>query len=90
MRRSCGLGFAIWAATRERARLGAMALTHEQELWAVALWVEKTHGEAGWLHIAQEQDRLLAAGDLAGVAMWRAVGRRYDGLRAGGGAIPDT
>jgi len=26
-----------------------MPITHEQELWGMALWVEKHHGENGWL-----------------------------------------
>lgn len=56
-----------------------MPLTRDQELWSVALWVE-THAETGWLFIAQQQDRLLAEGDLDGVAMWREVSRRYDQL----------
>lgn len=58
-----------------------MTLTRDQELWALALWVERQHGADGWLHIAQEQDRLLADNDLAGAAMWRKVGERYDQLR---------
>jgi hypothetical protein len=57
-----------------------MTLTREEELWGIALWVEKTHGEAGWLHIARQQDRLLAAGDLAGVRLWRAVATRFEQL----------
>ena len=57
-----------------------MPLTHDQELWGVALWVEKTHADAGWLFIAQQQDRLLAEGDLDGVAMWREVSKRYEKL----------
>lgn len=48
-----------------------MPLTHDQKLWGVALWVEKTHAGAGWLFIAQQQDRLLASGDLDGVPKWR-------------------
>lgn len=59
-----------------------MPLTRDQELWAMALWVEKHHGDAGWLHIAQQQDRLLAEGELDGVAMWREVGRRFEQLQA--------
>lgn len=47
----------------------------------MALWVEKHHGESGWLYIAQQQDRLLAEGDLEGMAMWREVGRRYEMLK---------
>lgn len=57
-------------------------MTRDQELWGVALWVEKTHAETGWLFIAQQQDRLLAEGDFDGVAMWREVSRRYDELSA--------
>ena len=57
-----------------------MPLTRDQELWGVALWVEKTHAEVGWLFIAQQQDRMLAEGDLDGVAMWRAVSRRHEQL----------
>lgn len=62
-----------------------MTLTRDQELWGIALWVEKAHGDNGWFHIAQQQDRLLAAGDFGGVAMWRVVGERYDQLREGSG-----
>lgn len=62
-----------------------MTLTREAELWGIALWVEKTHGEAGWLHIAQQQDRLLAEGDLAGVKLWRAVAERFEQLLEGQG-----
>ncbi|MEZ5748721.1 MAG: hypothetical protein R3D83_02175 [Caenibius sp.] len=61
--------------------LAGMVVSREQELWAVALWVEKHHGENGWLHIAQQQDRLLAEGDLDGVAMWRKVGERFEVLQ---------
>lgn len=57
-------------------------MTRDQELWCVALWIEKTHAEAGWLFIAQQQDRLLAEGDFDGMAMWREVSRRYDELSA--------
>ena len=59
-----------------------MPLSRDQELWGVALWVEKTHADAGWLFIAQQQDRLLAEGDLDGMTMWREVSRRYDELKA--------
>ena len=55
-------------------------MTRDQELWGVALWVEKTHAETGWLFIAQQRDRLLAEGDLDGVALWQEVSRRYDEL----------
>jgi hypothetical protein len=57
-----------------------MIISRDQELWGIALWVEKTHGEAGWLHVAEQQDRLLNEGDLDGVAMWRAVAERLEQL----------
>lgn len=56
-------------------------MNRDQELWGVALWVEKHHGEAGWLYIARQQDRLLAEGDFDGVAMWRAVSARFEKLQ---------
>jgi hypothetical protein len=58
-----------------------MPIAREQELWGRALWVEKQHGEDGRLYIAQQQDRLLAEGDLEGMAMWRDVALRFDQLR---------
>lgn len=36
-------------------------MTPEQELWAVALWVEKHHGLNGPDHIAEQVTRLAAA-----------------------------
>lgn len=55
-------------------------LTRDQEIWGLALWVEKEHGENGWFHIAQQQDRLLKQGDFDGVALWHEVGERFEGL----------
>lgn len=57
-----------------------MALNRDQELWAVALWVEKHHGKDGWLHIAQQQDRLLEQNDFVGAEMWKEVSQRFDKL----------
>lgn len=59
-------------------------VTREQELWGLALWVEKYHGENGWLYIAQQQDRLIADGTFDGVAMWRKVAERFEALQAAG------
>ena len=66
-----------------------MSLTRDQELWGVTLWVEKTHSDASWLFIAQQQDRLLAEGDLDGMAMWREVSRRYEQLKSTTTAAPN-
>ena len=59
-----------------------MNITRNLEIWAMALWVEKTHGDAGWLHIAQQQDRLIAASDFEGVKLWRRVGMRLEELKS--------
>lgn len=58
-----------------------MVLTRDQELWGVALWVEKNHGEDGTSYIASQVERLASEGDEAGVAMWRTVADRFDQLR---------
>lgn len=52
------------------------------------MWVENTHAKAGWLFIAQQQDRLLASGDLDGLAMWREVSQRYEQLEGAGEKEP--
>ena len=55
-------------------------MTRDQELWGIALWIEKTHGDEGPAHIASEVARLAALNDVDGIAMWRAVAERYDRL----------
>jgi len=55
-------------------------VTREQELWGVALWVEKRHGTDGPRFIAEQVGRLALAGDVAGVHHWRAVAARFDRL----------
>lgn len=57
-------------------------MTRDQEIWGIALWVEKTHGANGWFHIAQQQDRLIAEGDFDGLPLWRAVQERFEALQA--------
>ena len=57
-------------------------MTRDQEIWGIALWVEKAHGANGWFHIAQQQDRLIAQGDFDGLPLWRAVQKRFEALQA--------
>ena len=57
-----------------------MVLNRDQELWAVALWVEKNHGEEGPAYIAQQIQRLSNEGDEAGIATWKTVAERFDQL----------
>ncbi|WP_374284990.1 hypothetical protein [Novosphingobium sp.] len=63
-----------------------MVLTREQELWGIALWVEKNHGDRGPTYIASQIGRLALEGDDAGVAMWRTVAERYDRLGSAPGS----
>lgn len=61
----------------------AMTLTREKEIWAIALCVEKHHGDDGDFYIAQQMDRLLSEGELDGMAMWQQVAERFGRLKAG-------
>lgn len=61
-----------------------ISVTRDQELWAVALWVEKAHGEQGRDHIAREISRVAMLGEEEGIAMWEAVAARYVKLREPG------
>ena len=68
----------IWTATMMASDVSS--LIRDQEIWGMALWVEKQHGEIGWFHIAQQQDRLLEQADFGGVALWREVAKRFESL----------
>lgn len=52
----------------------------EQELWAVALWIEQQQGSHGPEFIGKQVTRLAEEGDFAGVARWRQIAERYDAL----------
>ena len=62
----------------------AILVTRDQELWGVALWVEKRHGRDGAQFIREQVRRLAENGDEAGIEMWRVVADRYDQLRERG------
>jgi hypothetical protein len=70
-----------WQACHRQAWRKAAMLSRKREIWGMALWVERRHGEGGWFYIAQQRDRLLETGDMDGVALWRAVAKRFDRLR---------
>lgn len=55
-------------------------MTSEQEMWAVALWVEKHHGEGAFLFASMRADALEADGELEGAKMWRSVLKRLNAL----------
>ena len=56
----------------------AVTLTHDQELWGMAVWVEKTHGTRGPEFIAEQIGRLGLVGDKGGVELWQEVAQRYE------------
>ena len=68
------------ADLRLASRLIEMGLTRDRELWAMALHVEREHGEAGPHFISEQIERNAAAGEQGGVDLWKAVGRRYKAL----------
>lgn len=60
-----------------------MVMTREQEIWAVALWVEKHHAAEGHDFIRDRIAILEAECEHEGAALWRAVRSRYTRLRLG-------
>lgn len=60
-----------------------MTLTPDQHIWTCALAVEKQHGEAAPLFVAERIGALALAGDEAGVAIWKVIAARLDILRGG-------
>lgn len=64
-------------------------MTRDQEIWGIALWVEKTHGANGWFYIAQQLDRLITEGVFDGLSLWQAVQERFEALRAASEGRPN-
>jgi hypothetical protein len=63
-----------------------LVLNRDQELWAVAVWVEKNHGDQGTTYISGQIERLASINSDGGVAMWREVADRFERLRRNPGA----
>lgn len=60
-----------------------MSITRDEEPLAVALWVERNHGDRGALFIAEQIGALALEGDAAGMERWKAVAAAWQRLRAG-------
>jgi len=58
-----------------------VAVTRKQEIWALALWVERTHGEGGESFIAERIAYFEAEGAPQAVELWKQVERRSEELR---------
>lgn len=54
-----------------------MTITRDQELWALALWVEREHGEDGDRFIAERVLHFAESGEAGGQELWMQVARRY-------------
>lgn len=54
----------------------------DRELWACALAIERRYQTQANAHAAARINALLAAGDLAGVAVWRRIADALLQLRA--------
>lgn len=57
-------------------------MTRDQELWAMALHVEREHGADGPAFIIAQAERNRLAGERAGVDLWEAVGQRFEQLQS--------
>lgn len=55
-------------------------MTPERHAWACANTVLEQHGSDAWFHVSQRAEALLAAGDLDGHAMFKAVLNRIEAL----------
>jgi hypothetical protein len=60
-------------------------MTLDQELWAAALWVERTHGENGPIFISEQIGRACLAGNTQAIMLWKEVARRFADL-----GLPET
>lgn len=60
-----------------------MPVTRKQEIWALALWVERTHGELGASFIAERIAHFEAEGSPQAVALWDQVAKCHGSLAQG-------
>lgn len=57
-----------------------MTLSPERHIWACAARVENIHGADAPIFVAERIGALALAGDLDGVAMWKAIAARVEAL----------
>ncbi len=54
-----------------------MPVTRKQEIWALALWVERSHGELGASFIADRIMHFEALGSPQAVTLWDQVAKYH-------------
>lgn len=59
----------------------AMTISREQEIWAMALWVDREHGDDAEQFIAAKVLHFESVDDRGGQDLWMQVARRYVELR---------
>lgn len=60
------------------------SMNRERELWGMALWVEKAHGDDGTEYILDRIAKLQRDGEEHGVELWSEVFDRFMQLRPPG------
>ena len=66
-----------------------VSVTREQELWAMALWVDREHGEDDERFITERVLHFDAIGDEGGKLLWMDVARRFVELQGSISATPN-
>ncbi|MFK4002986.1 DUF6961 family protein [Qipengyuania sp. NPDC077563] len=66
-----------------------VSVTREQELWAMALWVDREHGEDGEHFITERVLHFEEIGDKGGKQLWMDVARKFVELRSSVAAAPN-
>ncbi len=64
-------------------------VTRDQELWALALSIERKHGAYGPRVIAETIGRYALEGEEGAVDLWKQVAERYERLAAGKHSSPN-
>ncbi|MCB1467031.1 MAG: hypothetical protein KDK08_07790 [Rhizobiaceae bacterium] len=54
--------------------------TRDEELWGLALSIERQHGKDGPRVIAERIGAFVLAGEVGAVELWREVAERYEKL----------
>lgn len=63
-------------------------ITHERELWACALLIEREHGDDAATWISKRIDELAAEGDVDGVVRWKSIAEKLALLWTGERPLP--
>lgn len=58
-------------------------MTPERERWAIALLMERQHGQRAGAFVEARVADLAAKGDTAGAARWRSIGQALEALSGG-------